>query len=87
MLKLLDHLLGRVLPMPSILAAALRDGTVRVARVDGGGVAYVIAQHCADKEAIKKAIDQRRAWELAATVVVSSAVVVLLAALAQLIIH
>ena len=86
-LKLLNRLIDRFLPMPAVLAAALRDGTVRIARTDGGGVASVVAPHCANKEAVEKAVGQRRTWELAATVAVSSTVVVVLVAVAQLIIH
>ncbi|HDR9474401.1 hypothetical protein [Burkholderia multivorans] len=86
-LKLLNHLIDRFLPMPTVLATALRDGTVRVVKTERGGVAYVVAPHCANTEAVKKAVDQRHTWELAAAVVVSSTVVVLLVALAQFIVH
>lgn len=86
-LKLLNGLIARFLPMPAVLASALRDGTVRIARTGEGAVAYVVAPHCANKEAIKRAVDQRHTWELAATVVVSAAVVVMLVAVAQLVIQ
>ena len=80
-------LFNRWLSMPAVLAAALCNGSVRIAKTDRGEVAYFVAPHCANKEAVKKAVDQRKTWELAATAIVSSAVVVAVVAVAQLFIH
>ena len=86
-LKLLNRLFDRYIPMPAVLAAALRNGSVRIAKTDKGEVAYFIAPHCPNTAAVKKAVDQRKTWELAATVVVSSVVVAAVVAVAQLIMH
>ncbi|WP_321944050.1 hypothetical protein [Paraburkholderia tropica] len=82
-MKLLNRLIDRCVPTPAVLAAALRAGTVRIAKSERGERAYVIAPHCRDAEAVKKAISQRNTWELAATVVVSALVVTVLAAVVQ----
>lgn len=86
-LKLLNRLFKRYLPMPAVLAAALRNGSVRIARTDKGEVAYFVAPHCPNREAVKRAVDQRKTWELSATVVVISVVVAAVVAVTQLIMY
>ncbi len=86
-MKLLNRVIDGILPMPAVLAAALRAGTVRIAKADSGQVAYVVAPHCPNKEAVRKAVDKRHTWELAATVAICSAVIVALGAVAQLLIQ
>lgn len=82
-MKLLHGLIDRHLPMPAVLAAALRAGTVRIAKSERGEVAYFIAPHCRNAEAVKKAIAKRNTWELAATVAVSATVVTVVVAVVQ----
>jgi ABC-type spermidine/putrescine transport system permease subunit I len=82
-MKLLNRLIDRYVPMPAVLAAALRAGTVRIPKSERGERAYVIAPHCRDAEAVKKAIAKRNTWELAAAVAVSATVVTVVVAVVQ----
>lgn len=82
-MKVLNRLTYRYVPTPAVLAAALRAGTVRIAKSERGERAYVIASHCRNAEAVKKAIAQRNTWELAATVAVSATVVTVAVAVVQ----
>ncbi|MFM0174759.1 hypothetical protein PQR33_36140 [Paraburkholderia sediminicola] len=66
-MKLLNNLIDGVLPMPADLAEALRAGTVRISRKQTGEVAYSVAAHCKNKDAVKLAIVKRGEWETAAT--------------------
>jgi hypothetical protein len=56
-MKLLDHLINQHLPMPGLLAAALRAGRARIAKTERGEVAYFNAPHCPNVQAVKPAID------------------------------
>lgn len=82
-MKLLNRLTDRYVPTPAVLAAALQAGTVRIARSERGERAYVIAPHCRNAEAVKKAIARRNTWELAAAVAVSATVATVVVAVVQ----
>jgi hypothetical protein len=82
-IKLLNHLIDRCVPMPPALAVALRAGTVRIAKSERGERAYVIAPNCRNAEEVRNAIGQRNTWELAATAVVGATVVMVLVAVVQ----
>lgn len=52
--------------MPSALAEALENGTVRTSVDEERGTAYFIGPGVADKISIRRAIAQRKMWELLA---------------------
>ncbi|WP_129518638.1 hypothetical protein [Burkholderia stabilis] len=59
-------ILASYLPMPSALAEALENGTVRTSADEKRGTAYFIGPGVADKISIRHAIAQRRMWKLLA---------------------
>lgn len=65
-LKTLRWVLATYLPMPAALALALENGTVRTASNEGRGTIYFIAPGTADRDSIRRAIAQRKWWELLA---------------------
>lgn len=50
--------------MPPALAKALEDGTVRISFDEIRGTAYFIGPGVVDKISIRRAIAQRKMWEL-----------------------
>lgn len=86
-MKMFNRVIDGCLPVPAVLARALRDGTVRIAKSGGGQVAYFVAPHCANKDAVKRAIARRGMWELISVVVFSSVTVALLVGIVQNIIE
>lgn len=65
-MKTIQWMLATYVPMPAALQRALADGTVRTVHNEHGATAYFIARSVADKERIRRAIAQRKLWELVA---------------------
>lgn len=83
----LNRLTACCVPNPHVLAQALREGSVRIAKAGSGdAVAYVIAPHCSNADAIKRAIEQRGRWHVAAASLLGAVGGMLLAGIVQLLI-
>lgn len=65
-MKTIRWILATYLPMPSLLAEAIEDGRVRTSVNEERGTAYFIGPRVADKASIRRAIAQRKMWELLA---------------------
>lgn len=63
-MKTIRWILASYFPMPSALAEALENGTVRTSVDEEWGTAYFIAPGVADKDLIRRAILQRKMCEL-----------------------
>lgn len=65
-MKTIRWILATYLPMPTALATALESGVVRTTETKQGTTVYCIAPGVADKDSIRRAIAQRKLWELLA---------------------
>ncbi|MDI9700378.1 hypothetical protein [Burkholderia cenocepacia] len=65
-MKTIRWILATYLPMPSVLAEAIEDGRVRTSVNEERRTAYFIGPRVADKASIRRAIAQRKMWEVVA---------------------
>ncbi|AIO22477.1 hypothetical protein [Burkholderia cepacia] len=65
-MKTMRWILTTYLPMPSELAKAIESGSVRTSPNEDWGTVYFIAPGVAERHSIRRAIAQRKLWELLA---------------------